>query len=151
MKGYYRAPEETSQAIDSDGWFRTGDLARVTDGNFFIVGRSKEMLIRFGYNVYPAEIEAVLNEHPRVLRSAVLGSAGGEEIVAFVEVRGEASLSSGELADYCAGLLAPYKRPAAYVVVEALPLTPAGKVLKSALASGAAATAHNASIPVQAL
>src|SRR6202035_2263811 len=89
MKGYYRAPEETSRAIDSDGWFRTGDLARVTEGNYQIVGRSKEMLIRFGFNVYPAEIEAVLNGHPLVSRSAVVGHmrSGDEEIAAFVEVR----------------------------------------------------------------
>jgi long-chain acyl-CoA synthetase len=148
MKGYYRAPDVTSQAIDSNGWFRTGDLVRVTEGNFQIVGRSKEMLIRFGYNVYPAEIEAVLNGHPLVSRSAVLGNAGtgGEEIAAFVEVRRGSGLTAAALADHCAGLLAPYKRPSAYILVDALPLTPAGKVLKSALVSPATARADHGSV-----
>ncbi|HLY04948.1 MAG TPA: AMP-binding protein [Rhizomicrobium sp.] len=137
MKGYYRAPEETSRAIDADGWFRTGDLARCLDGTFTIVGRSKEMLIRFGFNVYPAEVEAVLNGHPKIARSAVLGSAkaGDEGIAAFVELRDGETLRPGELAEYAAGLLAPYKRPSAFIVVDRLPLTPAGKVLKSALAA----------------
>ncbi|MGH7745269.1 MAG: class I adenylate-forming enzyme family protein, partial [Candidatus Dormibacteria bacterium] len=70
MKGYYRAPEETAAAIDTEGWFNTCDLARLEDGNLFIVGRTKELIVRFGFNVYPAEIEAVLNAHPAVLRSA---------------------------------------------------------------------------------
>ena len=61
MKGYYRAPDETAAAIDADGWFNTRDLARLKDGNLFIVGRTKELIVRFGMNVYPAEIEAVLN------------------------------------------------------------------------------------------
>jgi acyl-CoA synthetase (AMP-forming)/AMP-acid ligase II len=137
MKGYYRAPEETSLAIDADGWFRTGDLARVANENFHIVGRSKEMLIRFGFNVYPAEIEGVLNSHPCVARSAVLGFArnGEEDIAAFVELRSGTKTKTDELAEYSARQLAPYKRPSEYILVDALPLTPAGKVLKSALAA----------------
>jgi long-chain acyl-CoA synthetase len=107
----------------------------VTDGNFFIVGRSKEMLIRFGYNVYPAEIEAVLNGHPLVSRAAVLGRTGtsGDDIIAFVEQRGKATLTAGELTDYCSSRLAPYKLPSSFVFLDSLPVTPAGKVLKSAL------------------
>ena len=110
---------------------------RVVEGSVFIVGRAKEMLIRFGFNVYPAEIESVLNAHPKIARSAVLGSAGagGEDIAAFVELRRGEELSHGELAEYAARLLAPYKRPSSYSFLEALPLTPAGKVLKSALAA----------------
>ena len=137
MKGYYRAPEETAHAIDAEGWYKTGDLARCTDGKFTIVGRSKEMLIRFGFNVYPAEVEAVLNAHPKVTRSAVLGSRNetGDGIAAFVELRDGETLRAGELAEYAAGQLAPYKRPSAWIVVDKLPLTPAGKVLKSALAA----------------
>lgn len=137
MKGYYRAPEETARAIDANGWFRSGDLVRCIDGNFTIVGRSKEMLIRFGFNVYPAEVEAVLNAHPKIARSAVLGSANeaGEEIAAFVELRGGETLRQSELAEYAANRLAPYKCPNAWIVVDKLPLTPAGKVLKSALAA----------------
>ncbi len=66
MKGYYRAPDETAAAIDADGWFNTRDLARLEGGNLFIVGRTKELIVHFGFNVYPAEIEAVLNAHPDV-------------------------------------------------------------------------------------
>src|SRR5271167_3219871 len=90
-KGYYRAPEETAAAIDSDGWFNTRDLARVEGGHLFIVGRTKELIVRFGMNVYPAEVEAVLNAHPAVVRSAVIGrnvqgGEGGEEVIAFVQL-----------------------------------------------------------------
>src|SRR5438477_13100700 len=89
MKGNYRAPEETAAAINADGWFNTRDLARLKDGYLFIEGRTKELIIRFGLNVFPAEVEAVLNAHPSVARSAVVGrtvvgTAGGEEVVAFV-------------------------------------------------------------------
>ena len=73
MKGYYREPGETSAAINVDGWFNTRDLAQLQDGNLFIVGRTKELIVRFGFNVYPAEVEAVLNAHPAVARSAVIG------------------------------------------------------------------------------
>ena len=137
MKGYYRAPDETARAIDSDGWFRTGDLVRVQKGNFYVVGRAKEMVIRFGFNVYPAEVESALNAHPMVTLSAVMGSqgTGGEELTAFVEPRNGSSLTSDELGDYVSTLLAPYKRPSRYVIVGALPLSPAGKVIKSELAA----------------
>ena len=89
MKGYYRNPEETAAAIDSEGWFNTRDLARLDDGNLFIVGRTKDLIVHQGFNVYPAEVEAVLNAHPAVVRSAVVGRAidGDEEVVAFVELQ----------------------------------------------------------------
>jgi acyl-CoA synthetase (AMP-forming)/AMP-acid ligase II len=136
MRGYYHAPAETAEVITPDGWFRTGDLARVEDGNLFIVGRSKEMVIRFGFNVYPAEIEGVLNAHPAVARSAVVPATrdGSEDLIAFVELRAAASSTVAELADHSAAGLAPYKRPSEFVIVESLPLSPAGKILKSALA-----------------
>ena len=73
MLGYYRAPELTTKAIDFEGWFNTGDLARLGDDHLFIVGRSKELIIRSGFNVYPAEVEAVLNAHELVVQSAVIG------------------------------------------------------------------------------
>ena len=66
MKGYYRAPEETASAINGELWFNTRDLARLEDGNLFIVGRTKELIVRRGFNIYPAEVEAVLNAHPAV-------------------------------------------------------------------------------------
>ena len=91
MKGYYRSPEETAAAIDAEGWFNTRDLARLEGDNLFIVGRTKELIVHFGFNVYPAEIEAVLNTHPDVVRSAVIGRSvdgaeGDEEVVAFVQL-----------------------------------------------------------------
>src|SRR5438552_15034416 len=78
MKGYYRAPKETVAAIDREGWFNTRDLARSENGNFFIVGRTKELIVRFGFNVYPAEGEAVLDAHPSVAQSAVIGGPVAE-------------------------------------------------------------------------
>ena len=91
MKGYYRAPEETA-AVNPEGWFNTRDLCALENGYLFIVGRTKELIIRFGENVYPAEVEAVLNSHPAVVRSAVIGrtvegSQGGEEVIAYVQPR----------------------------------------------------------------
>src|SRR5271165_1674897 len=73
MKGYYRAPDETATAINPEGWFNTCDLARLEDDHLFIVGRTKELIVHFGLNVYPAEVEAVMNAHPSVVRSAVIG------------------------------------------------------------------------------
>lgn len=78
MKGYYRAPDETARAISAEGWFNTRDLARLEDNNLFIVGRTQELIVRFGFNVYPAEVEAVLNTHAAVARSAVVGRPARE-------------------------------------------------------------------------
>jgi acyl-CoA synthetase (AMP-forming)/AMP-acid ligase II len=139
MKGYYRAPEETAAAIDDQGWFNTRDLARIADGYLFIVGRTKELIVRFGFNVYPAEVEAVLNNHPEVVRSAVLGRTvagvdGGEEIIAFVQTAPNSPLTAANMAEHAAQHLAPYKRPSQIVLVPSMPLTPTGKVMKEELA-----------------
>src|SRR5205807_6084300 len=75
MRGYYRAPDLTASVIDADGWFNTGDLARFDGDILYIAGRTKELIIRSGFNIYPAEVEAVLNEHPAVVQSAVIGRA----------------------------------------------------------------------------
>src|ERR1700723_1349620 len=142
-KGYYRAPEETAAAISAEGWFNTRDLARLEAGNLFIVGRTKELIVRFGENVCPAEVEAVLNAHPSMVRSAVIGRnvqglAGGEEVVAFVELSPGSPATTAELTDYAARNLAPYKRPSHFVLVDAMPVTPTGKVRKEELAKMAA-------------
>jgi acyl-CoA synthetase (AMP-forming)/AMP-acid ligase II len=136
MKGYYRAPEETAAAIDEEGWFNTRDLARLEDGNLFIVGRTKDMIVRRGFNVYPAEVEGVLNAHSAVVNSAVVGrSVGGdEEVVAFVQLLPESPVTVIDLADYAAQHLASYKRPSEIIPVSAMPLTPTGKIIKSELA-----------------
>jgi long-chain acyl-CoA synthetase len=136
MKGYYHAPEETAAAIDADGWFNTRDLARFEGEDLFIVGRTKELIVRFGFNVYPAEVEAVLSSHPAVLRSAVIGRTveGDEEVVAFVQLDPLSKLTTNELAEYAAQHLAPYKRPSQILFVPSMPLTPTGKVIKRDLA-----------------
>ena len=139
MKGYYRAPEETSAAINPEGWFNTRDLARLEKGYLFIVGRTKELIVRFGENVYPAEVEAVLNAHPAVVRSAVIGrtvegTEGGEEVVAFVQLTPASLTSEADLAQHAAQHLAPYKRPSHILLVPSMPLTPTGKVIKGELA-----------------
>ena len=91
MKGYWRRPEATAEAIDADGWFKTGDMARVDEqGRYFIVDRKKELIIRGGYNVYPREIEEVLYEHPAVREAAVIGiphAELGEEIAAAIALK----------------------------------------------------------------
>src|SRR5206468_8021888 len=139
MKGYYRAPEETAAAIDPEGWFNTRDLARLEDGNLFIVGRTKELIVRFGFNVYPAEVEAVLNAHPRGVRSAVIGrsvegAVGDGEVVALVQLLPDSPHTTTELAEHAARHLAPYKRPSQFLLVPTMPLTPTGKVVKDELA-----------------
>jgi long-chain acyl-CoA synthetase len=134
MKGYYRAPGETAAAIDSDGWFNTRDLARLVDGNLVIVGRTKDLIVHQGLNVYPAEVEAVLNAHPAVAQSAVVGRylGGDEEIIAFVQLVPDSRLAT-DLAEFAAKRLAKYKRPSQILIVPSMPLTPTGKVVKGEL------------------
>jgi len=136
MLGYYRAPELTAAAVSPDGWFDTGDLARAdADGNLFIAGRAKELIIRSGFNVYPVEVEGVLTQHPDVRQCAVVGRTvpGNEEVVAYVELCEGAAATPAALAAFAAERLAPYKRPAEIVVLAALPASATGKVLKGAL------------------
>jgi len=136
MKGYYRAPELTATAIDARGWFNTRDLARLVDGNLFVVGRTKELIVRSGFNVYPAEVEAVLNAHSAVVRSAVIGRLirADEEILAFVEISPGSQVTTMELAEHAARHLATYKRPSRIVLVSTMPVTPTGKIAKNELA-----------------
>jgi long-chain acyl-CoA synthetase len=144
MKGYYRAPEETAAAIDAEGWFNTRDLAHLEDSNLFIVGRTKDLIIRFGFNVYPAEVEAVLNGHPAVARSAVIGRSieGDEEIIAFVQPLPDSSLTTFEVAEYAAQHLAAYKRPSHILLLSEMPVTPLGKIVKPELVKIAADLPH---------
>jgi acyl-CoA synthetase (AMP-forming)/AMP-acid ligase II len=140
MKGYYRAPEETAAAINAEGWFNTRDLAQLEGNDLFIVGRTKDLIIRLGFNVYPAEVEAVLNSHPTVARSAVIGRMieCDEEIVAFVQPLPDASLTTLEVAEYAAKHLAAYKRPSDIVLLAEMPVTALGKIMKPELAKIAA-------------
>src|SRR5712691_1098488 len=136
MRGYYRAPDLTAKVIDSEGWFNTGDLGRFDGDCLYIVGRTKEMIIRSGFNVYPAEIEAVLNSHKHVVQCAVVGRAvdGNEEVVAFVQLMRGSSVKSADLMAFVNPQLTSYKRPSEIVVLPALPATSTGKILKHKLA-----------------
>ena len=139
MLGYYKAPELTAAAIDDEGWFNTGDLARFDGQYLHIVGRTKELIIRSGFNVYPPEVEAVLASHPEVAACAVVGRKvpGNEEVVAFIQLRAGSNASADEISTFAAERLAPYKRPAEIIVRQALPTTSAGKILKHQLAKEA--------------
>jgi long-chain acyl-CoA synthetase len=136
MLGYYRAPDLTAAAVSSEGWFRTGDLGRIDGDCLYIVGRLKEMIIRSGFNVYPAEVEAVLNSHPAVVQCAVVGKPvpGNEEVVAFVQLQAESKTTVDDLAGFLNPLLTSYKRPSEIIRLESLPATATGKILKSKLA-----------------
>ena len=134
MKGYWRRPEATAEAIDADGWFKTGDMARVDEqGRYFIVDRKKELIIRGGYNVYPREIEEVLYEHPAVREAAVIGiphAELGEEIAAAIALKPGAEATPDELRAYVKEQVAAYKYPRHVWMVDELPKGPTGKILK---------------------
>jgi long-chain acyl-CoA synthetase len=134
MKGYWRKPEATADAIDADGWFYTGDMARVDeDGYFYIVDRKKDMIIRGGYNVYPREIEEVIYEHPAVHEAAVIGIPHpelGEEVGAVIALNEGAEVTIEEMRDYVKGQVAAYKYPRRVWFVDELPKGPTGKILK---------------------
>lgn len=134
MKGYYNNPEATAQALTSDGWLRTGDLARQDpDGALHIVGRLKELIVHSGFNVYPPEVEAVLTAHPAVTLAAVVGRAraGNEDVMAFVTTH--APVTEDALRDWVRARAAAYKVPLRIVIAEALPQAATGKILKSKL------------------
>ena len=144
----YRAPEETAAAIDREGWFNTRDRARFEDGSLFIVGRKKELIVRFGFNIYPGEVEAVLNAHASVVQSAVIGRsvegvAGDEEVVAFVQLLPGSQVTAAELAEPAARQLARYKRPSQILLTPIMPVTPTGKIVKDELLKMAACSAQN--------
>jgi long-chain acyl-CoA synthetase len=136
MRGYYRAPDLTAKAIDPDGWFNTGDLARFEGDYLYIVGRTKEMIIRSGFNVYPAEIEAVLSTHDAVVQCAVVGRQveGNEEVVAFVQLIKGSKATAQDLLAHVVPQLTSYKRPSEIILLDALPATSTGKILKHKLA-----------------
>lgn len=137
MPGYFRNPEATAAAFDAEGFLCTGDLGRIDrDGNLHIAGRARELIIRGGFNVYPPEVEAALNDHPRVIQTAVIGrkvEGGNEEVLAFCQTDDPAGVSEEDLREHVAERLSPYKRPSRIIVTTALPTSPNGKVLKQKL------------------
>jgi len=134
--GYWKRPEETARAL-AGGWLHTGDLAcRDAEGYYSIVGRTKDMIISGGENIYPAEVEAVLHAHPAVAEAALIGVADakwGEVGRAIVVRKPGTTLSAEELLTFCQGRLARYKIPKSVVFVDALPKTAASKVDKKLL------------------
>jgi long-chain acyl-CoA synthetase len=134
MKGYWNRADATAEAIDADGWFKTGDMARIDeDGYFFIVDRKKDMIIRGGYNVYPREIEEVLYEHPAIREAAVVGvphESLGEEVAAVVVLKEGQQVEEDVLRDYVKEQVAAYKYPRRIVFTDDLPKGPTGKILK---------------------
>jgi long-chain acyl-CoA synthetase len=136
MKGYWQRPEETAKVITPDGFFATGDVARVEEKGFVrIVDRKKDMVLVSGFNVYPNEVEDVIAMHPGVLECAVIGvpdAASGEAVKAYV-VRRDPALTEDELKQFLAERLTNYKRPKIVEFRDELPKTPVGKILRRAL------------------
>jgi long-chain acyl-CoA synthetase len=134
MQGYWNLPEATNATITPDGWLNTGDVGRVDkDGYFYIVDRTKDLIIRGGYNVYPREIEEVLYEHPAVAEAAVIGIPHdllGEEVGAAVALKKGESVDPDELRDYVKARVAAYKYPRRIWLVDELPKGATGKVQK---------------------
>jgi acyl-CoA synthetase (AMP-forming)/AMP-acid ligase II len=138
MKEYYNLPGDTAGTL-RDGWLHTGDLARSDEEDFlYIVDRKKDMVNSGGENVYPAEVEAVLHQHPKILEVAVIGIPDpqwGETVCAVVVPRPGEELTEAEVIEFTMGRLAGYKKPRKVVFTGALPRNPSGKVLKTVLRS----------------
>ncbi|WKD31215.1 long-chain-fatty-acid--CoA ligase [Streptomyces xanthophaeus] len=139
MKGYFNRPTATAEAV-RDGWFHSGDLARVDEeGFYFIVDRKKDLIIRGGYNVYPREIEEVLYGHPAVAEVAVVGvphAVHGEEVAAVIALRSGADATAEEIRDYVKERMAAYKYPRIVTFTTELPKGPTGKILKRDIVVG---------------
>jgi acyl-CoA synthetase (AMP-forming)/AMP-acid ligase II len=137
MAGYFRDPAATAEVMRPGGWYASGDLGRIdADGAVFVQGRLKDMIIRSGFNVYPGEVELALQAHPSIRSAAVTGrpeADGNEEVLAFVTLRPGQVLDRAALDAHLREQLAPYKRPARITVVDELPMTHSGKVIKRAL------------------
>jgi amino acid adenylation domain-containing protein len=129
---YFKEPEATVAAFDSEGWLHTGDLAyRDHDGYFFVIGRSKELIIKGGVNIAPRQIDDVLESHPAVLEAAAVGVPDrhlGEDVVAFVVLRSGVEFDERDLLGFCEGRLGHFKTPTRFHIVEDLPKGPSGKV-----------------------
>jgi long-chain acyl-CoA synthetase len=136
IKGYFKRPEATAVAM-RNGWFHSGDIGYVDeDGDFVIVDRKKDLIIRGGYNVYPREVEEALYAHPAVAEAAVIGVPDarlGEEVKAIIAFRPGMSATVEQIVQHCKTMVAAYKYPRIVTILDALPKGPTGKILKRAL------------------
>jgi len=141
MDGYLDNPEATAATLEPDGWLHTGDLVRQDiDGYFFVVDRAKEVIISGGYNIYPAEVERVIAQHPAVAMVAVAAmrdEARGQAPRAFIVSRVGTRCTAAEIIEHCRPQLASYKIPRAVEFVDDLPKTSTGKILRRMLAESA--------------
>jgi len=136
MKGYWDKPEETA-AVIRNGWLHTGDIGRIDeDGYIYLTERKKDLIIRGGENVYPKEVEDVLHRHPQVLEAGVIGIPDpvyGEEVKAFVVLKAAGAACESELVDFCKQHLPTYKRPKSILLMDSLPKSAVGKILRREL------------------
>lgn len=134
MRGYYKKPEATQKAIDSEGWLHTGDLAvKTSDGFYRITGRINDMIIRGGENIYPREIENFLYRMPQIKEVEVAGIPSpkyGEAVGAFIKVKEDQTLTEAEVTDFCRGNISRYKIPKYVFFVDDFPMTASGKIQK---------------------
>jgi len=132
MQGYYKDPDGTAAVLDAEGWLHTGDLAyRDEDGYFFVIGRSKELIIKGGVNIAPRQIDEVLESHPAVFEAAAVGVPDryfGEDVIAFVVLRSDAAADERELLTFCETRLGHFKTPSRIQLLRELPKGPSGKV-----------------------
>ncbi|MRR16128.1 MAG: AMP-binding protein [Deltaproteobacteria bacterium] len=134
MKGYYKMPEATADAIDKDGWLHTGDLGEMDQNGYFkVTGRIKDMIIRGGENIYPRELEEFFFAHPKVANAQVVGIADkkyGEQVLAVIQLKEGLSATPEEFADFCKGKIARHKIPRYWEFVREFPMTASGKIQK---------------------
>lgn len=134
MKGYYKNPDATKEAIDEEGWLHTGDLAVMDENGYCkITGRLKDMIIRGGENIYPREIEEFLYTHPAILDVQVVGvpdAVYGEEVVAWIILKEDAELTPADLREYCKGKISRHKIPRYIEFTKQYPMTASGKIQK---------------------
>jgi acyl-CoA synthetase (AMP-forming)/AMP-acid ligase II len=137
MQGYFKSPQQTQEALSADGWLRSGDLGhRDADGYFFVTGRLKELIIKGGENIAPREIDEALLKHPAVLEAAAVGMPHreyGQDILACVVLREDATVNSADLLAFCRRELGPFKAPAVIRLVKSLPKGPSGKIQRMKL------------------
>jgi fatty-acyl-CoA synthase len=134
MKGYYKMPEATAEAIDKDGWLHTGDLGEIDENGYFkVTGRIKDMIIRGGENIYPRELEEFLDKNPKVMNVQVIGIPDkkyGEQVLAAIQLKANQTASAEEFVEFCKGKIARHKIPKYWEFVDSYPMTASGKIQK---------------------